>query len=62
VEVAERICWSAVREGIGSTEGGARIPVKAVVGPIPLRGAKRSVRENLDHGPVIGGVLNAAHF
>jgi hypothetical protein len=51
VEVAERIRWSAVGEGIGSTEaegtihsteGGARIPVKAVVRPIPLAGANRS--------------------
>jgi hypothetical protein len=51
VEVAEKICWSAVRGRIGSTEaegtmhsteGRARIPVKAVARPIPLAGANRS--------------------
>jgi len=42
VEVAERIRWSAVAERIGSTEGRAGIPVKAVARPIPLPGAKRS--------------------
>jgi hypothetical protein len=59
VEVAEKIGWSAGRERIGSTEaqgtidsteGGAKIPAKAVR-PIPLAGAKRSagfLRGNLD--------------
>jgi hypothetical protein len=62
VEVAERIRWSAVGGRIGSTEaegtihsteGRARIPVKAVARPIPLAGAKRSaefLRGSLDHG------------
>ncbi len=71
MEVAERIRWSAVGEGIGSTEaegtihsteGGARIPVKAVARPIPPPDANRSAgfhRGSLDHGDVIGDLPNA---